>query len=82
MRLSAIAETVDDAENTRLAAWAGTPDTGAKAGVILNIRRQPGANVIATVDRIKALLPQLQRRCPPRWTCGCSPTAPSPSARA
>jgi multidrug efflux pump len=64
VRLSAIAETVDDAENTRLAAWAGTPDTGAKAGVILNIRRQPGANVIATVDRIKALLPQLQETLP------------------
>ena len=64
VRLSAIAETVDDAENTRLAAWAGTPQAGAKAGVILNIRRQPGANVIETVNRIKALLPQLQETLP------------------
>ena len=64
VRLSAIAETVDDAENTRLAAWAGTPQAGAKAGVILNIRRQPGANVIETVNRIQALLPQLQETLP------------------
>ncbi|WP_462390526.1 MdtB/MuxB family multidrug efflux RND transporter permease subunit [Acidovorax sp. Q11] len=64
VRLKDVAETVDDAENTRLAAWAGTADTGAKPGVILNIRRQPGANVIDTVDRIKALLPQLQSTLP------------------
>ena len=64
VRLSSVAETVDDAENTRLAAWAGTPESGSKAGVILNIRRQPGANVIETVDRIRALLPQLQATLP------------------
>ncbi|ART55621.1 multidrug transporter subunit MdtB [Acidovorax carolinensis] len=64
IRLSDVAQTVDDAENTRLAAWAGTPATGSRAGVILNIRRQPGANVIETVDRIKALLPQLQSTLP------------------
>ncbi len=64
VRLSAVADTVDDAENTRLAAWAGTPGSGSKAGVILNIRRQPGANVIVTVDRIRALLPQLQATLP------------------
>ena len=64
IRLRDVAQTVDDAENTRLAAWAGTPETGSRAGVILNIRRQPGANVIDTVDRIKALLPQLQATLP------------------
>ncbi|MBT9511525.1 MAG: MdtB/MuxB family multidrug efflux RND transporter permease subunit [Acidovorax sp.] len=64
VRLKDVADTVDDAENTRLAAWSGTADTGAKPGVILNIRRQPGANVIDTVDRIKALLPQLQSTLP------------------
>ena len=64
IRLSDIAETVDDAENTRLAAWAGTPETGSRAGVILNIQRQPGANVIDTVDRIQALLPQLRSSLP------------------
>ncbi|MFE8645587.1 MdtB/MuxB family multidrug efflux RND transporter permease subunit [Sphingomonas sp. NCPPB 2930] len=73
IRLQDIAETVDDAENTRLAAWAGVaPAPGAaaaegpvaKAGVILNIRRQPGANVIDTVDGIQALLPQLKATLP------------------
>ena len=64
VRLSDVAQTVDDAENTRLAAWSGTPETGSKSAVILNIRRQPGANVIATVDSIKALLPQLQETLP------------------
>ena len=64
IRLSDVAQTVDEAENTRLAAWAGTPETGSRAGVILNIRRQPGANVIETVDRLKALLPQLQSTLP------------------
>ncbi|MBI3100847.1 MAG: multidrug efflux RND transporter permease subunit [Burkholderiales bacterium] len=64
VRLADVAQTVDDAENARLAAWAGTPQTGSRAGVILNIRRQPGANVIETVDRIKALLPQLQATLP------------------
>jgi len=64
IRLRDVAQTVDDAENTRLAAWAGTPATGSRAGVILNIRRQPGANVIETVDRLKALLPQLQGTLP------------------
>ncbi|MES2877789.1 MAG: MdtB/MuxB family multidrug efflux RND transporter permease subunit [Pseudomonadota bacterium] len=59
VRLSDIAQIVDDAENMRLAAWANqTP------GVILNIQRQPGANVIETVNRIKALLPQLQGTLP------------------
>lgn len=64
VRLSDVAQTVDDAENTRLAAWSGTPETGSKSAVILNIRRQPGANVIATVDAIKALLPQLKETLP------------------
>ena len=59
VRLSDVANIVDDAENTRLAAWAN-----AMPGVILNVQRQPGANVIDTVDRIKALLPQLQATLP------------------
>ena len=33
--------------------------------MIVNIQRQPGANVIAVVDRIKRLLPQLEAPCPP-----------------
>ena len=64
VRLADVAQTVDDAENTRLAAWAGLAGAPAKAGVVLNIRRQPGANVIETVDAIRALLPQLQETLP------------------
>ncbi|RFC31850.1 MAG: multidrug efflux pump [Candidatus Nitrotoga sp. MKT] len=59
IRLSDIADTIDGAENTHLAAWAGQT-----RAVILNIRRQPGANVIETVDRIQKLLPQLQATLP------------------
>jgi len=59
LRLKDVAEIVDDAENLRLAAWSDyTP------GVILNVQRQPGANVIQTVDRVKALLPKLQATLP------------------
>lgn len=59
IRLSDIADTIDGAENTRLAAWANQT-----RAVILNIRRQPGSNVIETVDRIKKLLPQLRATLP------------------
>ena len=59
IRLSDVAETIDGAENSHLAAW-----TDQTRAVILNIRRQPGANVIETVDRIKKILPQLQATLP------------------
>jgi len=59
VHLSEIAEIIDGAENVRLAAWAN--DT---AAVIVNIQRQPGANVIEVVDRIKEILPQLQAALP------------------
>jgi multidrug efflux pump len=60
VRLSDVAEAIDDVENVNQAAWMNqTP------AVILNIQRQPGANVIAVVDRIKKLLPQLQGSLPP-----------------
>jgi multidrug efflux pump len=59
VRLSAVADSIDDAENSRQAAWAnGTP------AVILNIQRQPGANIIDVVDRIRALLPGLRQTLP------------------
>ncbi len=69
IRIGDIAEVVDGAENDHLAAWAGlSGSAGAKPrqmpAIILNIQRQPGANVIETVDRIKALLPQLQAALP------------------
>ncbi|MCH8618697.1 MdtB/MuxB family multidrug efflux RND transporter permease subunit [Undibacterium sp. TS12] len=59
VRLRDVATLVDDAENLRLAAWADTAPA-----VILNVQRQPGANVIQTVDRVKALLPTLQAAMP------------------
>ena len=59
IRLSDIADVIDGAENSRLAAWANR-----SPAIILNIQRQPGANVIETVDRIKKLLPQLRSALP------------------
>src|SRR6202022_3388774 len=49
----------EGAENTKLAAWMNTDEA-----VIVNIQRQPGANVIEVVDRIQALLPQLRAALP------------------
>jgi multidrug efflux pump len=63
VRISDIADVTDDAENVRLAAWAASGGRQSP-GVVLNIQRQPGANVIQVVDRIKALLPQLQASLP------------------
>jgi multidrug efflux pump len=59
VHLSDVANVIDDTENTRQAAWMN--DVPA---VILNIQRQPGANIIAVVDRVKRLLPQLQASLP------------------
>jgi len=59
VKLTDVATVVDDAENVRQAAWMNeTP------AVILNIQRQPGANIISVVDRIKQLLPQLTLTLP------------------
>ena len=57
--LSDVADVIDDAENVKQAAWMN--DTPA---VIVNIQRQPGANVIEVADRIRALLPQLEGSLP------------------
>jgi multidrug efflux pump len=57
--LSDVARVVDDVENTKLAAW-----TNKTPAIIVNIRRQPGANTIQVVDRIKQLLPQLRANLP------------------
>jgi multidrug efflux pump len=58
--LSDVASVIDGAENVRQAAWMNNVPA-----VIVNIQRQPGANIIQVVDRIKALLPQLQTTLPP-----------------
>ncbi len=59
VHLSDVATVIDDAENVKQAAWMNeTP------AVILNIQRQPGANIIDVVDRVKTLLPQLRASLP------------------
>ena len=57
--LSDVATVVAAAENMRLAAWKGTTPA-----VIVNIQRQPGANIIEVVDRVKKLLPSLRASLP------------------
>jgi multidrug efflux pump len=64
VRTSDVATVVDAAENSQQAAWMGMRGETQQPAVILNIQRQPGANIIAVVDRIKALLPQLQAALP------------------
>jgi multidrug efflux pump len=59
VRLSDVANVVDSSENTRLGAWMNhTP------AIVVDVQRQPGANVIGTVDMIKAALPQLEAALP------------------
>jgi len=59
VRLSDVGDVIDGAQNDKLGAWMNE-----KPAIILNIQRQPGANVISVVDGIKALLPQLQASLP------------------
>ena len=59
VRLTDVASVVDDAEDVRQAAWWNTTPA-----VILNIQRQPGANIIEVVDSIKKLLPKLTTSMP------------------
>src|SRR6266496_2604790 len=59
VHLSDVATVIDDVENVKQAAWMNQAPA-----VIVNIQRQPGANIIAVVDRIKNLLPQLKASLP------------------
>ena len=59
VHLSDVATIVDGAENNKLGAWSNTTP-----GIIMNIQRQPGANVIGVVDSIKRQLPQLEQSMP------------------
>jgi multidrug efflux pump len=59
VHLRDVADIVDSAENVKLGAWENT-----QPAIILNVQRQPGANVIATVDAIKRALPQLTSSLP------------------
>ncbi len=64
VRLSNVAQAVESAENVRLGAWSAVSGQ-LKPAIILNVQRQPGANVIATVDAIKSRLPELTAGLPP-----------------
>src|ERR1700723_3886489 len=57
--LSDVARVIDDVENTKQAAWMNTTPA-----VIMNIQRQPGANIIQVVDRVQKLLPLLKSNLP------------------
>ncbi|MDR3515232.1 MAG: efflux RND transporter permease subunit [Azospirillaceae bacterium] len=59
VRLSDVADVVQGSENTQLGAWINTTPA-----IILNVQRQPGANVIDVVDRIKAMLPEMTASLP------------------
>jgi multidrug efflux pump len=59
VRLTDVAKVLDSVENAELAGWGD-----GKRAVILNVQRQPGANLIQVADRIKALLPQLEASLP------------------
>ncbi len=60
IQLSALGRAIESVENQRVAGWAGT-----NRSVLVIIFKQAGANVIETVDRIRAVLPQLERWIPP-----------------
>jgi multidrug efflux pump len=60
VRLKDIGDVIDNVENVRLAGWVAE-----KPAVILDIQRQPGANIIQTADRVKMLLPKLSAALPP-----------------
>ncbi|WP_130470032.1 MdtB/MuxB family multidrug efflux RND transporter permease subunit [Candidatus Magnetaquicoccus inordinatus] len=59
IHLQDVAEVIEGAENSRLAAWSGL-----EPAIILQIQRQPGANVIQVADRVKELLPRLRASLP------------------
>ena len=64
IRLGDVANIIDGVENDQLGAWVGSKN-GEQAAVLLDIQRQPGANIIQTVDRVKQLLPKLSGTLPP-----------------
>ena len=59
VRLTDVASIVSGPENTKLGAWANTTPA-----IILNVQRQPGANIIQVVDRVQSLLPQILSTLP------------------
>ncbi len=59
IRIGDLGAAVDNVENVRTASW-----VGGEPAVLVDIQRQPGANIIQTVDRVKALLPRLRATLP------------------
>ncbi|HUJ60588.1 MAG TPA: efflux RND transporter permease subunit [Kofleriaceae bacterium] len=59
IRLEDVAAAIDGVENDQLAGWAGRD-----RAIIVNVQRQPGANIIDVTDHVKALLPQLKASMP------------------
>ena len=59
VRVKDVARVIDGAENDKLAAWVND-----EAAIILNIQRQPGTNIIAVVDTVQSLLPQIKASLP------------------
>ena len=69
IRLGEVAQVVDGVENAQLAGWAGVAPAGGGAAalrpaIIVNVQRQPGANIIEVTDAIHKLLPQLRASMP------------------
>jgi multidrug efflux pump len=60
VNLSSVANVVDEPENVQQAEWMNDAPA-----VVLSVERQPGANIIAVANRVKALLPRLQSTLPP-----------------
>ncbi len=75
VRIRDIGTAIEGPENNLLAGWYGK-----QPAIILAVQRVPGANVIETVDRIRTLLPTLQRRCPPQSRSRLPQTGPRPFA--
>lgn len=74
VKLGDVATVTDDVENNRVAAW-----TNGVRSVLLIIRRQPGANIIETNDRVRAILPSssLPSHLPSRWKWRSTARRPS-----
>ncbi len=61
VRLAAVGSVIGGVENDRVAAWLVQPGRGTRQAAVLDIQRQPGANIVETVARVKAALPRLER---------------------
>ena len=59
VRIRDVADVVEGVENSKVAGW-----VNGKPAVIMDVQRQPGANIVGTVDRIKAKLPEISRAIP------------------